>query len=268
MAQAINVVAIMPTFMQQQGLKVLTAETGSGAGYQILGETMQILTISLAPGQQIQTEPGTMCYGSDGCKLKVKIGGLIRLVSGESIFKALWTNSTNEPGFVALTPNLPGAVIPINLDALGGSIRCKRDAFLAALDPNVRITVSLLNTDSCLACCCSGMDMVMQDVRGQGTVFLQAHGTIMQKELAAGEEVVVDTNAVVAVGAGVTVDVVMTGGCCTMLCASEGIFNTTLKGPGLIILCSMPLEKLRRLFPRPRQNGAAGAAADAAGSAM
>lgn len=258
MSQAIDIALVVPTFMVNEGLTVVVPQR-EGQGYSILGDTMQIVSIPLAPGQSIQTEPGTMCYASDGVKLKVKIGGFTRLLSGESLFKAVWNNTTSQPGYVALTPNIPATIIPINLDQMGGSVKCKRDGFMAALDPNVRITISLLNTDSCLACCCSGMDVWMQDIIGKGTVFLQAHGTIMQKVLRDGEQLVVDTNSVVAVASTITVDVVMTGNCCTMCCANEGIFNTTLKGPGLVILCSLPIEKLRRLFPMaaPPRNRAA-----------
>jgi uncharacterized protein (AIM24 family) len=135
------------------------------------------------------------------------------------------------------------------------------------MDPDLKISISKLNTSSCCACFCSGMDMFMQECKGKGTVFLEAHGTIMEKVLAPGEEICVDTNCVVAVSSKVTVDVQRTGGCCTCLCSGEGMYNTTLKGPGRIILCSMPLEKLRKLFPRPppkkKSDGAAGAVAGA-----
>lgn len=206
-----------------------------------------------------------MCFASDGMKQKVKIGGFGRLLSGEGLFKTIWENTTQAPGFVSLTPNIPGSVIPIDLDRNGQNFRCKRDAFMAAASADVKISISLLNTDSCLACCCSGMDMWMQEIRGTGMVFIQGNGTIMEKELAAGEEIVVDTNSVVGVGGAVSVDVVRTGGCSAMCCSGEGLFNTTLKGPGRIILCSMPLEKLRALFPRPQRreknHDAAGGAA-------
>jgi uncharacterized protein (AIM24 family) len=234
-------------------------------------------------------------------KQSVKIGGFGRFLSGEGIFKAIWTNTTSAPGFVSLTPNLPGSVIPIDLDRNGGSFRCKRDAFMAAVSPDVKISIAMLNTDSCLGCCCSGMDMFMQDIRGTGMVFIQGNGTIMEKELAPGEEIVVDTNrspllsllshltlslvdSVVGVGGAVSVDVVRTGGCSAMCCSGEGcvppapplspaltpsfrLFNTTLKGPGRIIICSMPLEKLRALFPRPQKREKADAGAAAAGMA-
>lgn len=128
-------------------------------------------------------------------KQKTKLGNFTRLLSGEPIFKATWTNSGSNPGFVALTPNVPSTVIPLNLDAMGNSVLCSRDAFLAAINPEVRLTIGALPADSCLACCCSGMTPFMQNVKGNGWVFLAAHGTIMQKILGPGEEIVVDTTS-------------------------------------------------------------------------
>ena len=70
----------------------------------------------------------------------------------------------------------------------------------------------------------------------------------MEKVLANGEEIVVDTHSVVAVSNSIKVDVQRTGGCSTMCCGGEGIYNTALKGPGKVIMTSMPIGKIRRLF--------------------
>jgi uncharacterized protein (AIM24 family) len=59
-------------------------------------------------------------------KQKTKFGGFGRMLSGESIVKSTWTNSGSAPGFVSLTPNEPGNIIPINLDQEGGSMKCKK----------------------------------------------------------------------------------------------------------------------------------------------
>lgn len=254
MATKIDVVEVTPTFFANSGLSEYDSNV-TPVGYSIQGDTMQIVTIPVAPGESIQCEPGTMCYSSKDMQATVKLGGLGRLISGEGLFKAIYKNKGGEQGFIALTPNTPATIIPIDLDALGGSIKCKHDAFMASINPDVKVTISIINSNSCLACCCSGMDVFMQDVRGTGIMFLQAHGTIMEKELQPNEEIVVDTNCVVAVGSSVTVDVVMTGGCSVMCCSGEGCFNTTLRGPGRIILSSMPIEKLRALFPRPAPRG-------------
>ena len=50
-------------------------------------------------------------------KQKTKFGGFGRMLSGESIVKSTWTNSSSdEAGFVSLTPNEPANIIHINLD--------------------------------------------------------------------------------------------------------------------------------------------------------
>lgn len=214
---------------------------------------LQIVTIPLERGQEIQSEPGVMVLASVDMKQKTRFGGFGRLLSGEGLAKCTWKNEGSARGFVSLTPNTPANIIPVNLDLENGSFKCKHDAFMAALDPELKVSISKLNADSCLACCCSGMGFFMQSCKGKGILFLQAHGTIMEKVLAPGEEIVVDTSSVVGVSSSVSVDVVMSGGCCTVCCSGEGLFNTTLKGPGRIILCSMPIDKLRKLFPTPRQ---------------
>lgn len=105
-------------------------------------------------------------------KQKTKFGGITRLIAGESLFKASWTNDSSEPGFISLTNAIPSTVIPMNLDALGGSILCARDAFLASVNPDVKVTVGLIPTASCLGCLCSGMTPILQKVQGEGWVCL------------------------------------------------------------------------------------------------
>eukprot|EP00341_Mesodinium_pulex_P005270 CAMPEP_0116891400 /NCGR_PEP_ID=MMETSP0467-20121206/1825_1 /TAXON_ID=283647 /ORGANISM="Mesodinium pulex, Strain SPMC105" /LENGTH=241 /DNA_ID=CAMNT_0004559895 /DNA_START=30 /DNA_END=755 /DNA_ORIENTATION=- len=220
----------------------------SSSEFSIQGDDSQVLTIAVAPNQTIQAEPGAMCFASNEMKQNTKLGGFMRMVAGEPIFKSTWVNEGAEPGFVALTNAIPSTIIPLNLDALGGSVLCARDAFMASINPDVKITVGLIPTASCLACCCSGLSPILQRVAGNGWVFLAAHGTIMQKILGPGEEIVVDTMSVVGCASSVTVDVVQTGGCSAICCSGEGLFNTTLKGPGIVLINSLPLAKLRRLF--------------------
>lgn len=261
----IKVPNVVPTFMAQSGLSTFVPM--SSPEFSIQGDDAQVLTLSIAPGQEIQAEPGAMCFASNDMKQATRLGSFMRLVSGESIFKSKWKNEGTTPGFVALTPSIPATVIPLNLDALGNSVLCSRHAFLASINPDVKLTVGVVPAVSCMACCFSGMTPVMQNVKGTGWVFLTAFGTVLQKILGPGEEIVVDTDSVVAVANSVAVDVRMTGGCSTVCCSGEGLFNTALKGPGLVILNSMPLPKLHRLFPRPRQEKGAGADAVQAGAA-
>ena len=52
----------------------------------------------------------------------------------------------------------------------------------------------------------------------------------MQKQLAHGEEIVVEGSSFVACSESVTCDAVRSGSCWGMLCGGEGLFNTALKG--------------------------------------
>jgi len=237
--------------MAATGLTPVNINLGVEGKYFIQGELCQIVHVILQPDKKIQCEPGAMIYTADKVKQQIKLGGIGRLVSGESIFKSIYHNQSSQAGYVGLTANFPATIIPLDLSTTGGEILCKHDAFLAALDPDCKVSVSTIANQSMAACCCSGMSLFMQNIRASGWVFLAAHGTIMTKTLNANEEIVVDTHAVVAVSRSIGVDVVRTGGCTTMCCGGGGVFNTTLKGPGVVYLCSMPMEKLRALFPRP-----------------
>jgi len=243
-------------FLTKSGISQVLPPHTANQYFQIHGETSQVVHINLAPDQKVQCEPGTMVYCSNEVKANVKLAGFARILVDGSFFKDIYHNKGNEPGYVGFTANFPGTIIPINLDENGGSIACMHESFLAAMDPNCQIKMTQLNTASTLACCCAGMPFFMENIVGKGWVFLAAHGTIIEKQLSPGEELVVDTNSVVAVSNSVSVDVRRTGGCMTCCFGGEGLFNTSLKGPGRVIMSSMPLGKIRQLFtqPPPKKN--------------
>jgi len=257
----------IPQFMKDSKMTPLAVEGDVHGVFHIHGELCQIVHIILNHDQKIQAEPGTMTYMSDGVAAETKIGGFGRLITEGNIFKSLYHNKTQSPGYIGLTANFPATIIPMNLDRLGGTILSKHDAFLGAIDPNAHLTWKRLRANSCAACCCSGLPFTMQEVRAQGWIFMAAHGSIVEKKLSDGENIIVDTDSVVALTPGVTIGVEKTGGCCTICCGSEGLFNTALKGPGTVWLSSMPMEKLRKLFlmKPPKQRKAAGADGGQAG---
>lgn len=122
---------------------------------------------------------------------------------------------------------------------------------MAAFDSGAQIKLSRIASSSIAGCCFSDVPYFMMEIRAKGWVFLSAHGTIMQKELKAGESIIVEGDSLVACSTTVKCDAVFSGSCGTMCCGGEGFFNTALEGPGLVILASLPIDKLRKLFPRP-----------------
>jgi uncharacterized protein (AIM24 family) len=89
-----------------------------------------------------------------------------------------------------------------------------------------------------------GEGFIMQKLEGDGLVFVHAGGTIVERELAAGETLDVDTGCVVAMTSGVDFDIRSVGSVKSMLFGGEGVFLATLTGPGKVWIQSLPFSRL------------------------
>lgn len=89
-------------------------------------------------------------------------------------------------------------------------------------------------------CLCAGLGCCRQKLEGSidSIAFLAAGGTLVYKHLEAGETITVDTNSVVAFEDSVTLGIIPNGRLCglTCLCGGEGLFSTTLTGPGRVYM--------------------------------
>lgn len=220
------------------------------AKYAITGKETQVVTFALDVGESVQGEPGVMMYLTPGMSQTVSCAGCCaRSCSGESCWVVNFTNSGSHGSsvaYAALTTTFPTAkVIPVNLTDpnVNGSLICQQSAYMAGLG-DVQVGVSL--DFNCLRCCCAGTGLVRQKITGSGTVFLNTSGTIVQKVLEPGETIVIDTNSILAFSESCKLDLQRTGGILGMVGGGEGIFNTTLTGPGLAILQSMNEHVFRR----------------------
>lgn len=180
-------------------------------------------------------------------KSSVEMGSCSRLCAGEGLCKSIYKNPDSKEAFVSMTPNFPAKVVPIDLSQTGKMIT-KSGAYMAAKgDVNISVDFDC----NCCTCCCGGMGLTRQSAEGNGTVFLAAGGTILTRKLEANETIVVDESSLVAFQDSVKMDIRAAGGCCTMCCGGEGMFVTTLKGPGLVIIQSMSFEKYRLALMPP-----------------
>lgn len=224
------------------------------AGYTLVGDRYTVLDKLLNPGDSIMAERGTMMYTSPGVVMRTRFNGY-GAFAGEAIAKVEFTNKGEEAAHVGLATNMPMAiVIPVEMDRHGGLLNCKRGAYMAG-DPSVRVLPKILPTASCLACCCSGMPPVIQSLRGTGFAVLNAGGTVLKKELAADEEIIVDSGSVVAFSGSVDYDVRASGNLLACCCGGEGFFNTKLTGPGTVYLQTLSYEGLARMLVTVRQQG-------------
>ena len=79
-----------------------------------------------------------------------------------------------------------------------------------------------------------GEGFIMQRLDGDGWVFVQMGGTIVERTLAAGEELHVDTGCLAAYTPGVDFDVIPAGNVKSMFFGGEGVFFARLRGPGKV----------------------------------
>eukprot|EP00545_Synedropsis_sp_CCMP1620_P008115 CAMPEP_0119027964 /NCGR_PEP_ID=MMETSP1176-20130426/38051_1 /TAXON_ID=265551 /ORGANISM="Synedropsis recta cf, Strain CCMP1620" /LENGTH=215 /DNA_ID=CAMNT_0006983997 /DNA_START=249 /DNA_END=896 /DNA_ORIENTATION=- len=198
-----------------------------------------------------------MAYMSNEVKLAVKLAGFGktfgRLAGGGSLFQLTYTNEGNQDGYVAMTPDYPGVIVPIDFSS-SGKIMALRDSFLCStLSPSgaeTDIGAGFNPAQSVGGVCCSGFDLIVQTIQGPGTVaFIMAMGTVVTKTLGAGESMLVDGDAILCFESSVTIDVEWVGNFMAICCSGEGLFNTKMTGPGKVWLQSMGIDKMRKLFP-------------------
>jgi len=214
--------------------------------YKIYGDDMQLVEVELDPGEGVRAEAGAMCFVEDGIEMQTSTGGgvlkgLSRMITGESFFITTFLNNGRDKRHVAFAAPYPGRIIPLSLDKLGGTFLCQKDAFLCAAQG---IEVEIAFTKKIGAGLFGGEGFILQRLVGNGLAFIHAGGTIIEKQLAAGESLRVDTGCLVALAPSVDYDIQFVGGFKNALFGGEGVFLARLTGPGLVLLQSLPFSRL------------------------
>jgi uncharacterized protein (TIGR00266 family) len=219
---------------------------GDAVDYHIFGDDMQLVEIELDPGEGVRAEVGTMTYMEPGIEMQTGTGGGIfkgfkRAITGESFFITTFMNNGNGKSRAAFAAPYPGKIIPIELSDFGGKILCQKDSFLCAAK-GVEIEIAL--TKKLGAGIFGGEGFILQRLEGDGLAFVHAGGTVIEKDLAAGETLRVDTGCLVAFATSVEYDIQFVGGFTNALFGGEGLFLATLTGPGKIYLQSLPFSRI------------------------
>lgn len=214
--------------------------------YEIHGDDMQIVEIELDPGEGVRAEAGAMMFMENGIEMQTSTGGGLfkgfkRIFAGESFFITTFLFNGSGKGHVAFGAPYPGKIVPLDLSQHGGKFLCQKDAFLCAAQG---IEIEVAFTKRIGAGLFGGEGFILQRLEGEGLAFVHAGGTIIKKELAAGEKLRVDTGCLAAFDASVDYDIQFIGGFKNALFGGEGIFLASLTGPGLVYLQSLPFSRL------------------------
>ncbi len=230
--------------------------------YDIEGHNLQIARVHLQPGQEIYAEAGKMIFKSANVDWTTRmsgqswgdkiIGAIKRKLMGESLFFTYF-QATVGTGHVGFAGHFPGKIQVFDL-AAGQTMMVQRDGFLFAQSS---VTLDIAMVRRLGAGLLGGEGFILQKLTGPGLVFVHAGGDHVDFTLAPGETLQVQTGHLVAFEPTVNYDVQLVGGIRTAIFGGEGLFLTTLTGPGRVILQSMTLERLRHeLAPEEhRHNG-------------
>jgi uncharacterized protein (TIGR00266 family) len=226
--------------------------------YQIGGGEMQYVEVTLDPGEACVAEAGAFFYMDPGVQMETIFGdgsaasagaGLMgkllsagkRVLTGESLFMTVFSNTAGKRQCVSFAAPYPGRVLALDLKQLGGTMLCQKDAFLCAAKG---ISVGIAFQKRLGAGLFGGEGFILQKLEGDGLAFVHACGTIVERELAAGETLRVDTGCLVAFEPRVQYDIQMVTGVKTFLFGGEGLFFATVTGPGRVWLQTLPFARL------------------------
>jgi len=214
--------------------------------YKLIGDDMQIVEIELDPGEGVQAEVGTMSYMDDGIEMQTSTGGGLfkgfkRMISGEGFFITTFLYNGQGKGHVAFSAPYPGKIIPLDLAEVGGTFFCQKDAFLCSAQG---VEISVAFTKKLGAGFFGGEGFILQKLQGDGLTFVHAGGTIIEKNLQAGEKLRVDTGCLVAFAPTVSYNISRVKGFKNALFGGEGLFLAALSGPGKVYLQSLPFSRL------------------------
>ncbi len=236
--------------------------------YEIKGAEMQFVEVELDPGEAAVGEAGSLFFMDPAISMDTVFGdgrsgggGLFdkllgagkRLVTGESLFTTVYTNNGPGKARVAFGAPYPGKILPMDLRQLGGQLMCQKDAFLCAARG---VALGIAFQRKLGVGFFGGEGFIMQKLEGNGMAFVHAGGSIVKRELRAGESLLVDTGCVVAYTAGVDFDIQFVGKVKTALFGGEGLFFARMSGPGTVWLQSLPFSRLAsRVFAAAPQRG-------------
>lgn len=224
--------------------------------YKLYGDDMQFVEIELDPHESVIAEAGAMMMMEDNIEMETVfgdgaeqssgffgklVGAGKRLVTGESLFMTVFTNTGREKRHVSFAASYPGKIIPVDLTEYNGKVICQKDAFLCAAKG---VSVGIEFTKKIGSGFFGGEGFIMQKLEGDGLAFMHAGGTIYKRDLKPGEKLRIDTGCLVAMTKDVNYDIEFVGNVKTALFGGEGLFFATLEGPGTVWIQSLTLSRL------------------------
>lgn len=214
----------------------------------IVGDMLPAVICKLKKGESVITENGGMSWMDDALEMKTTTNGGImkgigRAFAGESIFMNVYT-AKEDDAEIAFSSSFPGQILEFDLKE-GETIIAQKRAFLCS---EKTVDIKMQFRKKLGAGFFGGEGFIMQKITGPGKVYLEIDGNVIKRELKEGEKLKVDNGYVAAMTQDVKLDIETVKGVKNILFGGEGLFVTSLKGPGTVYLQTMPVSKLASLL--------------------
>ncbi len=211
--------------------------------YEIEGGMFPVVVCYIEKGEKMITEKGAMVWQTPFIKMETIGGGIGKMfskaLSGESMFQNIYTAESNGQ-MIAFGSSFPGKILPIEIGP-GKEIILQKRAFLAS---EAGVELSIHFSKKLGAGFFGGEGFIMQKLSGRGMAFAEIDGELMEYQLGAGEQLIVDTGNVAGFDVGVQMEIRQVDGLKNKFLGGEGFFNTLLTGPGRVWLQTMPISNV------------------------
>ncbi len=217
--------------------------------YTITGDNLQFVNVQIDPGEELMSTAGAMRYMTGNVRMDAKMeGGLFkgvkRMLGGESLFLVKY-KAEGGSGIIGLGGSAPGKIIDLDIGEKTWFVQ--KTGYLGA-QPTVDLDIAFQKKLG--GALFGGEGIIIEKLSGKGIAFVAACGDFNVVDLKEGEQYKVSSGNAVAWEESVAYDIAATGSAKTVLFGGEGLFVTTLTGPGKIIIQSMTLMDLAlALYP-------------------
>ena len=210
--------------------------------YEIKGGAFPVVVCELTDGEQMITEKGSMVWMTPNMVMETTGGGIGKMFSkafsGESMFQNIYT--ARGAGMITFGSSFPGKILPLQI-APGREMIVQKNAFLAS---EAGVELSIHFNKKLGAGFFGGEGFIMQRLSGSGMAFIEIDGELVEYDLAPGQKMIIDTGNVAGFEPTVDIQIQQVPGLKNKLLGGEGLFNTTLTGPGKIWLQTMPISNV------------------------
>ena len=185
--------------------------------YNIQGETLPVVICELEANESMITEGGAMSWMSPNMKMETTSGGGLgkafgRAFAGEHMFQNIYT-AQGGMGMIAFASKFPGSIRAFHITP-GNDMIFQKKAFLAS---EAGVTMSVHFRKKLGAGLFGGEGFIMQRISGQGIVFCEFDGHVVEYNLQPGQQIILDTGHLAAMDATCSMDIVSVPGMKNML---------------------------------------------------